>query len=70
MDALGVVYHLNTHAVGNKSNEYKIHLRSIKDEEDKVRCDEIADKLGGGGHRGAASFFMNRNYFLKNFKVD
>lgn len=56
----------------NRKNckQYKVHLRSAHHDEagtllDRYRCDLLAEKFGGGGHGGAASFYMDKTMWRK-----
>ncbi len=59
MSGFGMIYTLN-----NSTDTYKVSIRSCSKDED---CQKIAMMYGGGGHQGAAGFYLHkdqmRNWF-------
>lgn len=65
----------NSWVFGDKINNYPIvmvwvfdgekYQYSIYSNDDSVNCSEIAERYGGGGHKGAAGFISDRMMFPK-----
>lgn len=73
LKCLAVNYKTNSWIFGNKYGKYPIHMvwvfdgkgysYSIYSNHPDVNCSEIAESYGGGGHKGAAGFYLDHMPF-------
>jgi len=75
LKCLAVNYKTNSWIFGNEYGKYPIHMvwafdgkgysYSIYSNNPNVNCSKIAESYGGGGHKGAAGFYLDHMPFVK-----